>query len=215
MTRILLVDDHAIMRQGLRSLLEKEPDMKVVAEAADGQAGLNLARQHAPDVVVMDVGMPGLNGIEATGQILATAPATKVIGLSMHTDRQFVVRMLRAGAVGYVPKDCTLDELVHGIRAVVANQMYLSPTITRSLVRSHLSQTYETDGPRLASLTDREREVLRLLAQGKSTREISVQLGISPKTTETHRRHICEKLNLHTLADLVKYAIREGLVSTE
>ncbi len=212
-TRILLIDDHAIMRQGLRRLLEREADMEVVAEAANGQDGLRLVRQHAPDVVVMDVAMPGLNGVDATKEILAEAPHTKVIGLSMHVDKQFVIGMLRAGASGYIPKDCTFEDLVRGIRTIVANSMYLSPAITRTLVKNYLQQSDNTNRAQFFTLTDREREVLQLLAQGKSTRAIATRLSVSVKTVETHRRHIMEKLNLHSLADLVKYAIREGITS--
>lgn len=214
-TRILIVDDHTIIRQGLRSLLEKEPDMEVVAEAGDGRASLRLVQEHAPDVVLMDIAMPGLNGIEATSQILASAPATRVIGLSMYKDRRFITGMLQAGALGYMPKDCAFEELVQGIRAVVANRMYLSPTITPTLVKGYLNQLENMDGTRFSTLTRKEREVLRLLAQGKATREIANCLGVSVKTIETHRRHITEKLNVHSLAELVKYAIREGIVSLD
>ena len=214
-TRILLVDDHTIIRQGLRSLLEKEPDMKVVAEAGDGQASLGMVQEYAPDVVLMDIAMPGLNGIEATSQILASAPSTRIIGLSMYKDKRFVTGMLQAGASGYMPKDCVFEELVQGIRAVVANKMYLSPTVTPTLVKSYLHQIDNINGTRFSTLTRKEREVLRLLAQGKATREVANCLGVSVKTIETHRRHITEKLNVHSLADLVKYAIREGITSLD
>jgi len=213
-TRILLVDDHAILRQGLRHLLEKEPDMKVIAEAGDGQTGVRMVQEHSPDVVLMDIAMPGINGIEATSQILAAAPSTKVIGLSMYADKQYVTGMLQAGASGYVPKDCDFEELVQGIRAVVANQMYLSPTITRTLVKGYLHQL-NNNGSKFPTLTHKEQEVLRLLAEGKTTREAANCLGVSVKTVETHRQHITEKLKLHSLADLVKYAIREGIASLD
>lgn len=213
-TRILLVDDHTIIRQGLRSLLEKEPDMEVVAEAGDGPSSLRLVQEHAPDVVLMDVALPGLNGIEATSQIMACAPATRVIGLSMYTDKRFVTRMLQAGASGYMPKDCVFEELVQGIRAVVANKMYLSPAATQTVVKSYLHQL-NNNGTKFSTLTHKEREVLRLLAQGKATREVAKYLGVSVKTVETHRRHIADKLNAHSLAELVKYAIREGIASLD
>ncbi len=214
-TRILLVDDHTIMRQGLRSLLEKEPDMEVVAEAGDGQTSLRLVQEHAPDVVLMDIAMPGLNGIEATSQILAAAPSTRVIGLSMYTDKHFITGILRAGASGYMPKDCAFEELVQGIRSVAANKMYLSPTITHTVVKSYLHQFNNINGARVSPLTHKEREVLGLLAQGKSTREIANGLGVSVKTVETHRQHITEKLDLRSVAGLVKYAIREGIASLD
>ncbi len=189
--------------------------MTVVAEAGDGQTGVRLVHEHMPDVVVMDIAMPGMNGIEATGQIIAAYPATKVIGLSMHADKRFITAMLQAGALAYMPKDCSLEELAQAIRTVVANKMYLSPTITRTVVTSYLHQFNNINGARVSPLTHKEREVLGLLAQGKSTREIANSLGVSVKTVETHRQHITEKLDLRSLADLVKYAIREGIASLD
>ena len=212
--RILLADDHNLIRQGLRSLLEKQADIEVVGEAAEGQAALNLAKETSPDIIVMDVSMPGLNGIEATRQIVSDNPEVKVLALSMYADKRFVIGMLRAGASGYMPKDCAFEELVQGIRAIVANEMYLSPTITATFVNSYLHQL-NNDGAKFSPLTPKELEVLRLLAEGETTRDVANRLSVSVKTVETHRQHITEKLKLHSLADLVKYAIREGIASLD
>jgi two-component system response regulator NreC len=209
--RVLLADDHKIVRQGLRSLLEKQHGMEVIAEAEDGRTAVQLARKLSPDVVVMDIAMPDLNGIGATRQIIAEAPGVKVVALSMHSDKRFVTRMLRAGASGYLLKDCAFEELARAISAVVANQIYLSLGIAGVVVEDYVRHVPET-GP---SLTPRECEVLQLLAEGSSTKEIAARLHVSVKTVETHRRHIMEKLDIHTIAELTKYAIREGLTSPE
>jgi len=211
----LLVDDHAIIRQGLRSLLEKQPDIEVVAEAEDGRKALELVRKVLPDIVVMDVSMPGLNGIEATRQICSELPQVRVIALSIHSNRRFVTDMLRAGAAGYILKECLFDELVQAIQAVAAGDSYLSPRITGVVVgdyTKHLSASF--DSP-LATLTSREREVLQLVAEGKSTKQIALELHVSNKTIEANRRQIMSKLDLHSVAELTKYAIREGLTTLE
>ncbi len=208
---VLLADDHRIIRQGLRSLLEKQPDMEVVAEAENGRTAVQLARRLSPDVVVMDIAMPDLNGIEATQQIIAEAPGVKIVALSMHSDKRFVARMLKAGASGYLLKDCAFEELARAIRTVAVNQIYLSPGIAGVVVEDFVRHVSETD----SSLTPREREVLQLLAEGSSTKEIAARLQVSVKTVETHRRHIMEKLDIHTIAELTKYAIRQGLTSLE
>ena len=211
----MLVDDHAIIRQGLRSLLEKQPDIEVVAEAEDGRKALELVRKVLPDIVVMDVSMPGLNGIEATRQICSELPQVRVIALSIHSNRRFVTDMLRAGAAGYILKECLFDELVQAIQAVAAGDSYLSPRITGVVVgdyTKHLSASF--DSP-LATLTSREREVLQLVAEGKSTKQIALELHVSNKTIEANRRQIMSKLDLHSVAELTKYAIREGLTTLE
>ncbi|KKM74677.1 hypothetical protein LCGC14_1397940 [marine sediment metagenome] len=213
--RVLLSDDHRIVREGLRSLLEKEPDIKVVGEAEDGYSTIELARKLKPQVVVMDVTMPGLNGIEATHQITKEMPNIKVLALSMHTDQRFIEGMLRAGAIGYLPKDCASEELVLAIRTVLSNQTYLSPSIADVVRRDYLSQRRGADISVSYVLTEREREVLQLMAEGKNTKEIASRLQVSVKTIETFRQHIMQKLNLHSLAELTKYAIREGLTSLE
>lgn len=212
--RILLVDDHKIVRDGLRALIEKQPCMEVVAEAAEGRTAVRRAQDLSPDVVIMDVGMPDLNGIEATRQIVAKVPGVKVIALSMHSDRRFVVGMLSAGASGYLLKDCAFEELVSAVQTVAAGQGYLSPGIT-DIVIENAVRTSTADFLVSSALTDREHEVLQLLAEGKSTTQIASLLNVSVKTVESHRRKIMEKLNLHSIADLTKFAIRAGLTSIE
>ena len=214
-TRILLADDHKILRNGLRSLLEEQPDMQVVAEAENGRKTVRLAREVKPDVVIMDISMPDLNGIEATRKVLAERPGTRVIALSMHSDRQMVRGMLRAGASGYLIKDCAFEELTQCIRAVVSNRVYLSPRITSIVVEEIVRQKSKDDQSAFTDLTPREREIVQLLAEGKSTKQIAALLFVSVKTVNTHRAQIMDKLDIHSIAELTKYAIREGLTSTE
>jgi two-component system response regulator NreC len=213
--RILLADDHKILRNGLRSLIENEPWMEVVGEAADGREALRLARKLAPDVIVMDVSMPGLNGVEAARQIASEVPKVKIIALSMYSDRRFVIGMLKTGASGYLLKDCAFEELNRAIRTVMANQTYLSPGITGIVVEDYVRQATENNRSASSLLTPREREVLQLLAEGRSVKQIASTLYISVKTVNTHRAQIMEKLNIHSIAELIKYAIREGLTSLE
>ncbi len=212
--RILLADDHKIVRQGLRTLLEKEPDMEVVAEAEEGRMAVRLARKLAPQVVIMDVGMPDLNGIEATRQVLADTPGLKVIALSMHSDRRFVVNMLKAGASGYLLKDSAFEELAAAIRVVMLNKTYLSPGVSDIVIKDYVQGPRE-DSSVFSVLTPREREVLQLMAEGKSTKQIADRLHVSVKTIETHRQQIMTKLGIHSVAELTKYAVREGLSSLE
>lgn len=212
--KVLLVDDHKIVVDGLRALLGKTPDIEVVGEAVDGRAAVRLVRELSPEVVIMDVGMPDLNGIEATRQILSDSAAVKIVALSMHSDRRFVVEMLKAGASGYLLKDCAFDELVRAIRAVVLQQIYLSPMITDVVVKDYLNNLKEMPSA-FSILTTREREVLQLLAEGKSTKNIASILHVSVKTVETHRQQIMKKLKRYSVAELTKFAIQEGLVSLE
>ena len=213
--RILLADDHKITRQGLRSLLDKQQDMEVVAEAEDGRTAVRLAGELLPNVVIMDVTMPDLNGIEATRQIVGQSPDVKIIALSMHSDTLFVTEMLRSGASGYLLKDCAFEELSRAIHAVVAGKTYLSPSVSGVVVDDYLHRLSKADFSDSHVLTDREREVLQLLAEGKSTKRIALKLHISVKTVETHRRQMMNKLDIHTVAELTKYAIRKGLTSLE
>ena len=213
--RIVLADDHKITRQGLRSLLDEQPDMKVVAEAEEGRTTLRLVRELSPDVVIMDVTMPDLNGIEATRQIVGEFDNVKIIALSMHSDTLFVTEMLKSGASGYLLKDCAFEELARAIRAVVAGKIYLSPTISGVVVDDYLHRLSKVDFSDSEVLTSREREILQLIAEGKSTKQIALELHISVKTVETHRRKIMNKLDIHTVAELTKYAVRKGLTSLE
>ena len=213
--KILLADDHRIVREGLKSLIDSQPDMHVVAEADNGRQAIELAAENAPDVAVMDIGMPELNGIEATRRIVGDSPETKVIALSMHADRRFMSEMLKAGASGYLLKDGAFDELADAIRTVMNNKVYLSPRIADVVVEDYVRHLPTAGPSAFAALTSREREVLQLLAEGKATKQAAAALHVSVKTVETHRRQIMEKLDLHSVAELTKDAIREGLTSVE
>ncbi len=210
---VLIADDHKIVREGLRALLEKEPDIKVVGEAVDGRMTERLARELAPEVIIMDVAMPNLNGIEATRQIVAELPGTKVIALSMHNDRRFVLNMFQAGAVGYMLKDCAFKDLVKAIRVVMCNKTYMGDEIAEIVLKNYLASSSSRESTAFQRLSPRECEVLQLIAEGKTTAKIAQSLHISVKTVETHRKQIMEKLNIKTVAELTKYAIREGLTS--
>lgn len=210
--RILLADDHKILREGLRSLLEKQADMTVVAEADDGRSALEAIQHQPTDIVIMDIAMPGLNGIEATRQIRARHPGIRVIALSMHSDRRFLIGMFQAGASGFLLKDSAAEELITAIRAVVGGHAYVSPAIASTLVEDVLRRAPAADPAAPPQpLTPREREVLQLIAEGKSTKEIAGILRVSGKTVESYRLKIMAKLDLHSVAELTKYAIREGL----
>jgi DNA-binding NarL/FixJ family response regulator len=213
--KILLADDHKITRQGLRSLLEKEPDMEVVAEAEEGRTAVRLANELKPDVVIMDVTMPDLNGMEATRQIVGRLSAVKVIALSMHSDALFVTEMLKSGVRGYLLKDCAFEELAGAIRSVVEGKTYLSPSISGLVVNGYLNRLSNSQTAGAEVLTDREREILQMIAEGKTTKQIALKLHISVKTVETHRRQIMNKLDIFSVAELTKYAIRKGLTTTE
>jgi DNA-binding NarL/FixJ family response regulator len=211
--RVLLADDHKIVRNGLRTLLESQPDLEVVGEAEDGRTTVQMARKLLPDIVIMDIAMPDLNGIEATREITRNLPKVRVITLSMHSEKRFVGEMLKAGACGYLLKDCAFEELITAIRSVYHHKTYLSPMIG-DLIVNHFVRTAERTEPTVFyQLSQREREVLQLLAEGKTTKEIGDQLCVSIKTVETHRSHIMSKLDLRSVAELTKYAIREGITS--
>ncbi|HUS57990.1 MAG TPA: response regulator transcription factor [Planctomycetota bacterium] len=212
-TRILLADDHQIMREGLRALLEQQPGVEVVAEASDGRTAVKLAQDLLPDVAILDIGMPNLNGIEATRRITGEIGGVKVIGLSMHSDKRFVSEMLKAGASGFLLKDCALEELARAIKAVLENKTYLSPGIAGVVIDDYVQHLATNDIAAAPKLTGREREVLQLLAEGKSTKQIALGLKVSVKTIETHRQNIMRKLGVYSVAELTKYALREGLTS--
>lgn len=212
--RLLIADDHKLMREGLRALLSGESDIEVIGEASNGREIVKMVEDSSPDIVLMDISMPQLNGIDATRQIEDLSGDTRVIALSMHADRLFVQGVLKAGAAGYILKDSAFEELAQAVRAVSNGQMYLSPGIAGVVVEGFL----KTNGPPVAdevSLTAREREVLQLITEGISTRDIATQLHISVKTVETHRRQLMKKLDLFTVAELTKYAIRNGLTRLE
>jgi len=213
MIKVMLADDHHIVREGLRGLLEKQSDMQVVGEAQNGREAVRLCRQLRPDIVVMDISMPDLNGIDAARQILDEVEKVKVIALSMHSDEHFVEGMLRAGVKGYLLKDCASEELIQCIHTVSSGRIYLSPTITPMIVREFVNPTRGDATSTIAELSGREREVLQMIAEGRATKEIADSLFISVKTVESHRKNIMKKTDLHTVADLVKYAIRNGLTS--
>ncbi|MEN8780274.1 MAG: response regulator transcription factor [Desulfobacterales bacterium] len=210
-----MADDHRIVREGLQSLVEKENDLEVVGMADNGRQALMLVRRLKPDVVIMDIAMPELNGIDATRQIVAEVPDVKVVALSMHSEKQFVEGMLRAGVVGYLLKESAFEELIKAIRVVCAGKKYLSPDVTDIVLRDYLSPPDGKDIEQVPDLTLREREVLQLLAEGRAMKEIAKRLNISIKTVESHRKNISTKLNLHTVAELTKYAVRHGLTSIE
>jgi two-component system response regulator NreC len=210
--RILLVDDHQMMRDGLRAVLEKE-GLTVVGEAQNGHEAIALAHQLRPQIVVMDISIRELNGLDATRRVVAELPGMKVIGLSMNSDRRYVLAMFKAGAVGYLLKNSASNELIRAVRAVAEDLAYVSPAIAALVVHSCVTPLNEAKDNK--PLSPREREVLQLLAEGKSSKDIAIRLELAVPTVETHRRQIMDKLNLRTIAELTKYAIREGMTSLE
>lgn len=213
--KVLFADDHKIVRDGLNALLEKEADMEVVAVADDGRKAVQSARDLLPHVVVMDIGMPGLNGIEATRCITAENPSVRVLVLSMHSARRYVLDALSAGAKGYILKDCAAEELARAIRAVAANETYLSTKVADIIVKDYMKSCADTEPDAVQRLSKREREVLQLIAEGHTTKEIAYLFSLSIKTVETHRQQLMKKLDLQTVAGLTRFAIREGLSPLE
>lgn len=211
-TTIVLADDHRLVREGLRRLLEERGDLRVVGEATTGQEAVDLATEKSPDVVLMDISMPGLSGIDATRRICKNGRSPKVLILSMHDNRGYVEEVLRAGASGYVLKDCASSDLLQAIDAVRGGDSFLSPTITQQVVDAIAHPTDRPDAA-LSALTDREREVLTLIAEGLSSKQIAKQLGVSLKTIESHRANLMDKLEIHKVSGLVRFAIRSGLVT--
>ena len=211
--KILIADDHEILREGIRKMIEKEPDMEVVGEAEDGRSAVKLARKLVPDVVLMDITMPDLNGMDATRKIVSETPGVKVLALSMHQDRKYVTGMLEAGATGYLIKGCKFEELATAIRSVARKNVYLSPRIADMVLQGYLGKSPKKFAEPV--LSSREREVLQLLAEGNSVKETAFKLGVSAKTVETHRRHIMEKLQISNSSEIVKYALREGLITLD
>ena len=212
--RVLLADDHALVRAGLRELLQKLPDVEVVAEAGDGREALALVKSAIPNLVLLDITMKGLTGLEAAERIVKDFPGVKVVMLSMHANEEYVLRSLRAGVSGYIIKDAAIVELELAIKAVVAGKTYLSPTISRSVIENYLNRTGDKSSP-LEQLTPRQREILQLIAEGESTKEIAFTLKLSVKTVETHRAQLMERLEIYDVAGLVRYALRVGLITPE
>ena len=213
--RIILADDHAIVRHGLIRLLEQETDIEVVAETEDGHSTVERARELTPDIIIMDIGMPNLNGIDATRQILRESSRTRILALSMHSSKNFVIEMLKAGASGYLLKECAPEELMTAIKVIMTGKTYLSPSITDVVVENYVRYSSKGESTAFSVLSQREREVLQLLAEGKTTKQVAKRLHISPKTVEGHRLRIMDKLNIDNIAQLTKYAIQEGLTSLE
>jgi DNA-binding NarL/FixJ family response regulator len=212
--RVVLVEDHALVRAGIRSLLEKLSDLEVVAEAGDGRAALGLIAQHGPDVVLMDIKMAGMNGLEATTRITRDHPGVRVVILSMYANEEYIIQALRAGASGYLLKDAGTAELEVAVRAAARGETYLSPAISRRMIQDYL-QIVGGEGGALEQLTPRQREVLQLVAEGHSIKEIAQILRVSAKTVETHRAQLMERLDIHDVAGLVRYAIRVGVVASD
>jgi len=213
--KILIADDHGVMREGLKILIDNQPGMEVVGQAENGQKVMQLAEQLSPDVILMDIAMPNINGIEATRQILKENPDIRIIALSVHFDRHFVTEMLKAGASGYVLKSCLFDEVLKAIQTVGAGGHYLSPKITGVVLEDYVQYVTAAEKTTEGHLTERERQVVQFLTEGKSTKEIALSLHVSPKTVDSNRRQIMNKLGIFNIAELTKYAIREGLTSQE
>jgi two-component system, NarL family, response regulator NreC len=213
--RILLADDHVVLRHGLSKSLQAEPDMEVIGLAADGLTAVELARELSPDVIIMDIGMPDLNGIEATRQIVRQSPTVRIIALSMHSAKKFIMEMFKAGASGYLLKDCEYDELAVAVRTVASGKNYISPSISGLLVETCLTNDPKRKKDAFSALTGREREVLQLLTEGKTTKQTAARLHISPKTVEVHRLNIMKKLKIDNMAQLTKYAVQEGITLPE
>ncbi len=213
--RLLVADDHTVMREGLCALLEARRGLKVVGQARTGREVVRIARESEPNLALIDVSMPDLGGIESTRRVIRRNPDVKVLALSMHLDGEFVTEMLRAGASGYVLKTCAVEELVRAIETVAKGGNYLPPEVAAVVADAYLVESSRRRPTGGAALTPRQREVLQLLAEGLTTKQIALRLKRSPKTIEMHRRHLMQKLDLHTIADLTKYAIRRGLVSLE
>lgn len=213
--KILLVDNHTLVRAGIRALLEQIPNVLVVGEAGDGREALKLVEQYRPHLVFMDITMPVMNGLEATVRLVKEFPGTRVVMLSVHTDEEYVLQALRAGAVGYLLKDAGRAELEIAVAAVARGETYLSPAVSRHVVGDYVRRTGSGVEGRLETLTPRQREILQLIAEGKSTKEIASILDVSVKTVETHRAQLMERLDIHDVAGLVRYAIRTGIVTAD
>ena len=212
--RILLADDHTLVRGGIRALLESVPGVEIVAESGDGRQALELIGKHRPDVALLDITMPGLNGLEVANRVAKESPKTRVLILSMHTNETYVAQALQAGVAGYLLKASAVEELPLALKAVARGETYLSPAISRQVVEGFLRQTEDEPGL-MTALTPRQREILQLIAEGRSTKEIGADLGVSVKTVATHRAQLMERLGVNDVPSLVRWAIRAGMVSSE
>ena len=213
--KILLTDDHKILRNGMRSMIDKEPDLEVVGEAENGITAVQMACDLNPDVVIMDIALPGINGVDATREILSKAPEIKVLALSTYSEKQFIFAMLKAGALGYLVKDCAFEELVSAVRSVVENKIYIAPKVLNIVVKEYLNHKSEELPKDDIQLTPRERDVLRLITKGRNTKEVASELYVSAKTIETHRQNIMNKLGIHNVAELTLYAVQIGLITLD
>ena len=212
--KIVLADDHNVMRKGLRSLLDQQDNFEVVGEAHDGHEAIKLVRKLQPDIAILDIGMPNLNGIQATECIVSESPDTKVLGLSMHSDRRFVTKMLQAGAKGYLLKDCAFEELSEAVNTIAKGELYLGKDISGAIIKDYVNRIHALDeAANQTYLTKREKEILQMLAEGKNTSDIANLINVSVKTVESHRKNTMDKLDIHNIAELTKYAVREGLTS--
>ncbi len=211
-TKIFIADDHHIVREGLKTLLERSPRLRIVGEASDGLSAVKQIKVTAPDVVILDIGMPGLNGIEVTRKIIEAHPQTRVVILSMHSSKQFLFEAFKAGARGYILKECLFEELIQAIQTVMQGKIYLGSTMTDTIIKDYISSA-ENNASAFTLLSPKEREVLQMLAEGCNTKAIAAQLNVSVKTIESRRLQLMEKLNLRSVAELTKYAIREGITS--
>lgn len=212
--RIVLADDHTLVRAGFRALLEDLPDVEIVAEAGDGREALQLIAAHQPDIVLLDISMPGLNGLEVAGRITREFPHIRIIILSMHAGEEYVLRALRTGAAGYLLKDAGTSELDLALKAVSRGETYLSPAVSKHVIEQYTRRVKSGHDP-IDQLTQRQREILQLIAEGYTTKQIAQKLGISPKTVTTHRTDLMERLNIHDIAGLVRYALQSGLIAPD
>jgi two-component system response regulator NreC len=213
--KVLVADDHTILRQGIKSLLANEEEIEVIGEAKDGREALTIIEETLPDVILMDIAMPGLNGLEATRRIKKKFPRMKVLVLTMYTNEEYIFQILNAGANGYLVKETAFQDLISAIKAVYKNEAFMSPSISKKVINSYIKRAQNDEEETCEVLTTREREILQLIAEGNSSKKIAELLFISPKTVETHRTHIMNKLNIHNRTGLVKYAIRKGIVEVD
>ena len=213
--KVLVADDHTILRQGIKSLLDNQEGIEVIGEAKDGREALRIIEETLPDVILMDIAMPGLNGLEATRRIKKKFPRMKVLVLTMYTNEEYIFQILNAGANGYLVKETAFQDLISAIKAVYKNEAFMSPSISKKVINSYIKRAQDDEEKTCEILTTREREILQLIAEGNSSKKIAEALFISPKTVETHRTHIMDKLNIHNRTGLVKYAIRKGIVDMD